>query len=87
MEPGSLWWTNVLNSALPPQRHRPDSWLEHQDPVIHTSKNKREKERRRKEREKERKREREREGGREGGREKGRKNERKKKEKIGRAHV
>ena len=20
MEPGGLWWTNVLNSALPPQR-------------------------------------------------------------------
>ena len=23
MELGGLWWTNVLNSALPPQRHRP----------------------------------------------------------------
>ena len=25
MELGGLWWTNVLNSALPPQRHRPDN--------------------------------------------------------------
>ena len=23
VEPGGLWWTNVLNLALPPQRHRP----------------------------------------------------------------
>ena len=35
MEPGGLWWTNVLNSALPPQRHRPDTRLEHHDPVSH----------------------------------------------------
>ena len=35
MEPGGLWWTNVLNSALPPQRHRSDIRLEHQDPVSH----------------------------------------------------
>ena len=33
MEPGGLWWTNVLNSALSPQRQRPDTWPEHQDPV------------------------------------------------------
>ena len=26
---------NVLNSALPPQRHRPDTRPEHQDPVSH----------------------------------------------------
>ena len=37
MEPGSLWWTNVLNSAVPPQRHRPDTPPEHQDPVSHTA--------------------------------------------------
>ena len=36
MEPGGLWWTNVLSSALPPQRHRPDTWPEHADPVSHT---------------------------------------------------
>ena len=29
--PGGLWWSNVLNSALPPQRLRPDTQLEHQD--------------------------------------------------------
>ena len=34
---GGLWWTNVLNSALPPQKLRPDPWLEHQDPVSHTA--------------------------------------------------
>ena len=37
MEPGGLWWTNVLNFALPPQRLRPDTRLEHQDPVSHTA--------------------------------------------------
>ena len=37
-------WTNVLNLALPPQRHSPDTWLEHQEPGIHTAQNKREKE-------------------------------------------
>ena len=35
MEPGGLWWTNVLNSALLPQRLRPHTRLEHQDPVSH----------------------------------------------------
>ena len=35
--PGCLWWTNVLNSALPPQRLRLDTWIEHQDPVSHTA--------------------------------------------------
>ena len=35
VEPGGLLWTNVLNSALPPQSHRPDTWPEHQDPVSH----------------------------------------------------
>ena len=48
MELWGLWWTNVLNSALPPQGHRPDRWAEHQDPVSHTaqkkSENKRKKE-------------------------------------------
>ena len=33
---GGLWWLNVLNSALPPQRLRPDTQPEHQDPVSHT---------------------------------------------------
>ena len=37
VEPWGLWWTNVLHSALPPQRHRPDSWLEHQDPVSYST--------------------------------------------------
>ena len=58
MERGGLWWTSVLNSALPPQRHRPDIWPEHPDPVSHMALKKREKER---EREKERKRKRKRE--------------------------
>ena len=35
MGPGGLWWSNVLNSALPPQRLRPDTRPEHQDPVSH----------------------------------------------------
>ena len=48
LELESLWWTNVLNSALPPQKHRPDTWLEHQDPVSHTVQKKREKKERKK---------------------------------------
>ena len=44
MEPGGLWWTSVLNSALPPQRHRPDTRLEHQDPVSLVAQKEREKE-------------------------------------------
>ena len=32
---GGLWWSNVLNSALPPKRLRPDTRPEHQDPVSH----------------------------------------------------
>ena len=43
MELGGLLWTNVLNLALPPQRHSPDSWLEYQEPVIHMAQNKKEK--------------------------------------------
>ena len=35
VELGGLLWTSVLNLALPPQRHSPDAWLEHQEPVIH----------------------------------------------------
>ena len=66
MGPGRLWWTSVLNSALPPQRHRPDTRLEHEDPVSHMAQKKREK--KKKERKKERERERESEGGREEGR-------------------
>ena len=57
MELGCLWWTNVLNSALPPQRHRPDTSLEHEDPVSHTAQKRREGERK-KERKRERKKER-----------------------------
>ena len=49
MEPGGLWWTSVLNLALPPQRHRPDTQPKHQDPVSHTALKKREKEGRREE--------------------------------------
>ena len=67
MELGGLWWTNVLNSALPPQRHRPDTWPEHQDPVSHMAQKKMEEKREREEGRKE---------GREGGREEGRKKER-----------
>ena len=50
-------WTSVLNSALPPQRFRPDTQPEHQDPVSHMAQKKREerKKERRKERKKERK--------------------------------
>ena len=48
MEPGGLWWSSVLNSALPPQRHSPDAWVEHQDPVSHTAQKKRDKKRKKK---------------------------------------
>ena len=41
MEPGGLWWTNVLNLALPPERHMPDTKLEHQYPVSHMAQKKR----------------------------------------------
>ena len=34
-----------MNSALPPQRHRPDTQVEHQDPVSQTAQKKREKKR------------------------------------------
>ena len=43
MELGGLLWKGVLNLALPPQRHNLDAWLDHQEPVIHMTKNKREK--------------------------------------------
>ena len=39
MGPGGLWWYSVLNSALPPQRLRPDPRQEHQGPVSHTAVN------------------------------------------------
>ena len=42
MEPGGLWWTNVLNLALPPQRHRPDTQSKHKDPVSQIAQKKRE---------------------------------------------
>ena len=35
VELGRLWWSSVLNSALPPQRLRPDIRPEHQDTVSH----------------------------------------------------
>ena len=35
--PGGLWWSNILNLPLPPQRLRPDTRPEHQDPVRHTA--------------------------------------------------
>ena len=50
--------TNVLDLAIPPQRHRPDTQPEHQDPVSHTAQKKSRKERKRdrvRERKKERK--------------------------------
>ena len=71
-------WTNVLNVALPPQRHSPVAWLEHQEPVIHTAQNKREKGKKRKEKKRKEKKERKKE------RKKGRKKEREKEEKEGR---
>ena len=46
MGPGGLWWSNVLNSILPPQRLRPDTRPEHQDSVNYMAQKKgREKER------------------------------------------
>ena len=45
MGPGGLWWSSVLNLALPPLRLRPDSRPEHQDPVSHMAQKKREKKR------------------------------------------
>ena len=41
--PGVLWWSNVLNSALPPQRLRPDTWPEHQDRASYKGQKKRKK--------------------------------------------
>ena len=38
--PGGLWGSNVLNSALPPQRLRPYARPEHQYPVSHTVRHK-----------------------------------------------
>ena len=37
MELGGLLLTSVLKLALPPQRHNPDAWQEHQEPFIHTA--------------------------------------------------
>ena len=48
MVPGGLWWSNVLNSAVPPQRLRPDIRLECQDPLSHMAQKKREKKRKKK---------------------------------------
>ena len=51
---------NVVNSALPRQSHRSDTWQEHQDPISHMAQKKREEGRK---------------GGREEGRKKERKKE------------
>ena len=45
---GGLWWSSVLNLALPSQRLRSDTRLEHQDPVSHMAQKKRENKRKRK---------------------------------------
>ena len=42
---GDLWWSSVLDSALPPQRLRPDAWPEDKDPASHMAQKKRKKER------------------------------------------
>ena len=44
MGPGSFQWSNVLDSALPPQRLRPYTWPEHRDPASHTAQKKRKRE-------------------------------------------
>ena len=73
MELGGLWWTSALNSALPPQRHRTDMWLEYLDSFSHTARRKGRKKERKEGRKEGRKRE----------RKKGRKKkERKKREKV-----
>ena len=43
-----VWWSSVLNLALPPQMLRPDTRPEHQDPVSHMAQKKREKKRKKK---------------------------------------
>ena len=48
MRPGGLWWTNVLNSALPPWSLKPDTRPEHYNPVSHMAQKKREEKRERK---------------------------------------
>ena len=58
-------WTSVLNLVIPPHKHSPDAWLDHQEPVSHMPQNKREERKREREKEKERERERERENARE----------------------
>ena len=37
MGPGGLWWSNVLDSALPPWRLSPDIQPKHQNPASHTA--------------------------------------------------
>ena len=37
MGTGGLWWTNVMNLALPPHRLRADTRPDHLDPVSHTA--------------------------------------------------
>ena len=43
-----MWWSSVLDSALPPQRLRPNTRLEHQDPASHTAQKKRRREKKQK---------------------------------------
>ena len=45
---GGLWWSSVLDLALPPWRLRPDPRPEHQDPVSHMAQKKRKKKKGRK---------------------------------------
>ena len=40
--PEGLWWSSILNSALPPQKLGPDTRPEYQDPVSYTAQKKRE---------------------------------------------
>ena len=55
MGPGGLWWTNVLNLALSPQRFRPDTQPEHLDPASHLAQKKKKGKERKKGRKEERK--------------------------------
>ena len=57
MGPGGLWWSNVLNVALLPQRLRSDTSPEHQDPLSHTAQKKQENKKERKKEKKKKKRE------------------------------
>ena len=55
MGPGGLWWSNVLDSALPPQRLRPNPRPEHQDPASHMMGKKRKKKQKKEKKERKKK--------------------------------